>query len=130
MTGVPAADQGCVLRATPAQRRSGLVVPGCRRDPAGSADRRAGMAAHPADGTRPPGRPSPGPRHGANESIVRAVLVMARAMDLRVVAEGVETELQRDWLSEQGCDLAQGRLFGRPQPPADHAGLIRRTTVA
>ncbi|GLY05415.1 EAL domain-containing protein [Actinoplanes sp. NBRC 101535] len=53
-------------------------------------------------------------RHGANESIVRAVLAMAAALNLRVVAEGVETELQRDWLCEQGCDLAQGWLFGKP----------------
>ncbi|MEV8508290.1 EAL domain-containing protein [Actinoplanes sp. NPDC051475] len=68
-------------------------------------------------------------RHGANESIVRAVLAMTRAMNLRVVAEGVETELQRDWLREQGCDLAQGWLYGRPQLPADHADLIRRASV-
>jgi diguanylate cyclase (GGDEF)-like protein len=51
---------------------------------------------------------------GANESIVRAVLAMTKAMNLRVVAEGVETELQRDWLRAQGCDLGQGWLFGKP----------------
>ncbi|SDS39472.1 EAL domain-containing protein [Actinoplanes derwentensis] len=37
-------------------------------------------------------------QHGTNESIVRAVLAMAGALGLRVVAEGAETELQRDWL--------------------------------
>ncbi|WP_245674122.1 putative bifunctional diguanylate cyclase/phosphodiesterase [Actinoplanes rectilineatus] len=58
-------------------------------------------------------------QHGANESIVRAVLAMARELDLRVVAEGVETELQRDWLRDQACDLAQGWLFGKPLRAAE-----------
>ncbi|WP_205752174.1 putative bifunctional diguanylate cyclase/phosphodiesterase [Cryptosporangium phraense] len=59
--------------------------------------------------------------HGANESIVRAVLAMARALDLRVVAEGVETAVQRDWLRDQGCDLVQGWLYGKPLPASDIA---------
>ncbi|BCJ55295.1 hypothetical protein Asp14428_67700 [Actinoplanes sp. NBRC 14428] len=60
--------------------------------------------------------------HGANESIVRAVLAMTRSMNLRVVAEGVETALQRDWLRDHGCDLAQGWLYGRPGPPRSTPG--------
>ncbi|MFI5932029.1 putative bifunctional diguanylate cyclase/phosphodiesterase [Actinoplanes sp. NPDC051494] len=56
---------------------------------------------------------------GPNESIVRAVLAMAGAFGLRVVAEGVETESQRDWLRAQGCDLAQGWLFGKPVRAAE-----------
>jgi diguanylate cyclase (GGDEF)-like protein len=55
---------------------------------------------------------------GANEPIVRAVLAMTRAMGHRVVAEGVETEAQRDWLRAQGCDLAQGWLYGKADLPA------------
>ncbi len=62
--------------------------------------------------------------HGANESIVRAVLAMAKAMNLRVVAEGVETPLQRDWLRAQGCDLGQGWLFGKPMVAAAQESLI------
>jgi diguanylate cyclase (GGDEF)-like protein len=61
--------------------------------------------------------------NGPHEPIVRAVLAMTRAIGQRVVAEGVETAGQRDWLRAQGCDLAQGWLFGRPQPAADHTGL-------
>ncbi|MGW4940171.1 putative bifunctional diguanylate cyclase/phosphodiesterase [Actinoplanes sp. NPDC004185] len=57
--------------------------------------------------------------NGANEPIVRAVLAMTRAMNLRVVAEGVETEVQRDWLREQGCDLGQGWLYGKAELPAN-----------
>ena len=43
---------------------------------------------------------------------------MTRAMGHRVVAEGVETEAQRDWLRAQGCDLAQGWLYGKADLPA------------
>ncbi|MEU4425787.1 EAL domain-containing protein [Actinoplanes sp. NPDC024001] len=64
--------------------------------------------------------------NGANEPIVRAVLAMTRAMGHRVVAEGVETEAQRDWLREQGCDLAQGWLYGKADLPANLTGWIER----
>ncbi|MCA2217715.1 putative bifunctional diguanylate cyclase/phosphodiesterase [Jidongwangia harbinensis] len=62
---------------------------------------------------------------GTNEPIVRAVLAMTHAMGHRVVAEGVETEVQRDWLRAQGCDLAQGWLHGRPQPADQLADAVR-----
>jgi diguanylate cyclase len=62
--------------------------------------------------------------NGANEPIVRAVLAMTHAMGHRVVAEGVETELQRDWLRAQGCDLVQGWLYGKAGRPADLTGWI------
>jgi EAL domain-containing protein (putative c-di-GMP-specific phosphodiesterase class I) len=61
---------------------------------------------------------------GQNEPIVRAVLAMTHAMGHRVVAEGVETAVQRDWLRDQGCDLAQGWLYGRAELPADLAGAV------
>ncbi len=61
---------------------------------------------------------------GPNEPIVRAVLAMTRAMGQRVVAEGVEAPVQRDWLRAQGCDLAQGWLYGRPQVAADLTGCV------
>lgn len=63
---------------------------------------------------------------GADEPIVRAVLAMTGAMNLRVVAEGVETEQQRDWLREQGCDLAQGWFYGGAELPGDLDGWIYR----
>ena len=47
-------------------------------------------------------------------SIVQAVVQMARTLELRVVAEGVETEAQRDVLVELGCDELQGFLFAKP----------------
>jgi diguanylate cyclase (GGDEF)-like protein len=64
--------------------------------------------------------------NGANEPIVRAVLAMTRAMGHRVVAEGVETEAQRDWLRDQGCDLVQGWLYSKADLPANLTAWIDR----
>ncbi len=49
-----------------------------------------------------------------DEAIATAVLAMARALDLRTVAEGVETRAQLEWLQSMGCDLVQGFLLSRP----------------
>jgi diguanylate cyclase (GGDEF)-like protein/PAS domain S-box-containing protein len=49
-------------------------------------------------------------------AIVRTILALARSMDLQAVAEGVETEGQRQFLLENGCTVFQGYLFGRPGP--------------
>lgn len=47
-------------------------------------------------------------------AIARAIVQMAHSLDLHVVAEGVETEAQRDVLVEMGCDELQGYLFAKP----------------
>jgi diguanylate cyclase (GGDEF)-like protein len=49
--------------------------------------------------------------------LVRAVVQLAGAMGIRVVAEGVETEAQRQFLHDSGCQVLQGYLLGRPMPP-------------
>jgi EAL domain-containing protein (putative c-di-GMP-specific phosphodiesterase class I) len=49
-------------------------------------------------------------------AIVSAILAMARTLKLHVVAEGVETAEQLEFLSARGCDRAQGFYLGRPQP--------------
>ncbi len=57
-----------------------------------------------------------------NRSIVRAILTMGESLGLRVIAEGVETEVQRDILLEMGCNYFQGYLLGRPAPvPEDQS---------
>jgi diguanylate cyclase len=50
-------------------------------------------------------------------SIVRTIVQLARSLQLRVVAEGVDTEAQRDALVAMGCDELQGYLFARPMSP-------------
>ncbi len=62
-----------------------------------------------------------------DRAIVAAALSIAQALDLAVVAEGVETEAQRDALRAQGCRLAQGWLFGRPVPPEAFAARLRES---
>jgi EAL domain-containing protein (putative c-di-GMP-specific phosphodiesterase class I) len=47
-------------------------------------------------------------------SMVRAIIAMAASLDLVVVAEGVETEEQREFLNELGCDEIQGYLVSKP----------------
>jgi diguanylate cyclase (GGDEF)-like protein len=55
--------------------------------------------------------------HSADaRAVVKAVVQMAHSLEMRVVAEGVETELQRDVLLELGCDELQGYLFAKPMP--------------
>jgi diguanylate cyclase (GGDEF)-like protein/PAS domain S-box-containing protein len=56
-------------------------------------------------------------------AIVAAVLSMAAALELDVIAEGVETEEQLEWLRERGCGMAQGFLLGRPMPAGELVGL-------
>lgn len=49
-------------------------------------------------------------------AIVRTILALAHSLELQSVAEGVETEGQRQFLLDNGCDVFQGYLFGRPAP--------------
>ncbi|NEX20674.1 EAL domain-containing protein [Thiorhodococcus mannitoliphagus] len=54
-------------------------------------------------------------------AIVAAILAMSRSLGLEIIAEGVETEAQRDFLLKNGCHGFQGYLFGRPAPIEDLA---------
>jgi diguanylate cyclase (GGDEF)-like protein len=54
---------------------------------------------------------------GGDSAIVRAVVTVAKSLNMDVTAEGIETEQQRLELKALGCDLGQGFLFGRPTTP-------------
>lgn len=58
----------------------------------------------------------------ADSAIVLGIMGMAHGLNLLALAEGVETEAQRDFLEVAGCDIAQGYLLGRPMP-IDDLGL-------
>lgn len=58
------------------------------------------------------------------DAVVSAIVRLARALDLDVVAEGVETPAQRRRLAEAGCDHVQGYLTGRPMPASELAARL------
>ena len=53
-------------------------------------------------------------------AIAKTVLSLGHGLNLQVVAEGVETEEQLDFLKQQGCDMAQGYLISRPMPSEEY----------
>ncbi|MFT6927927.1 MAG: diguanylate cyclase (GGDEF)-like protein [Psychromonas sp.] len=60
----------------------------------------------------------------ADMSLVTAILAMAKALKLKVIAEGIETDWQADFLEQRGCEYGQGYLFSRPIPAADFKQLL------
>jgi diguanylate cyclase (GGDEF)-like protein/PAS domain S-box-containing protein len=59
-------------------------------------------------------------------ALVVAALAMARSLKLDVVAEGVETEAEQDFLRAQGCAMAQGYLYARPSPAAEFRAWLQQ----
>ncbi|MEW9900805.1 EAL domain-containing protein [Chitinivorax sp. PXF-14] len=68
------------------------------------------------------------PGDEGDEGIVEAIIQMARALRLKVVAEGVEQQHQADYLMELGCDHYQGYLFSPAQPPGALEQLLQEYT--
>lgn len=62
-------------------------------------------------------------------AIVRAVIGLGRGLNMPVIAEGVETAAQLDFLAKEQCNEIQGYLFGRPAPIDDYAHLVGRAPV-
>jgi diguanylate cyclase (GGDEF)-like protein/PAS domain S-box-containing protein len=59
-----------------------------------------------------------------DENIVRSIIALAKTLKLTVIAEGVETEAQREFLRRYECDEMQGYLFSKPRPAAELSELL------
>jgi EAL domain-containing protein (putative c-di-GMP-specific phosphodiesterase class I) len=60
-----------------------------------------------------------------NGAMVSAIIALARGLHMRVVAEGVETQAQLDYLRAEGCDYVQGYLYSRAVPVAEIERILR-----
>jgi EAL domain-containing protein (putative c-di-GMP-specific phosphodiesterase class I) len=58
------------------------------------------------------------PNDKENAVLVQAIIAMAHGLRLEVIAEGVETAEQWEYLRSLGCDFVQGYYFGKPMPKA------------
>ena len=64
---------------------------------------------------------------GQGEAVItNAIIQLGHSMGFRVLAEGIETEFQRQYLIQHGCDLVQGFHFGRPVPAAEFETRLGR----
>lgn len=68
-------------------------------------------------------------RSAQSAAIIRAVIGLGRGLNLPVVAEGVETNEQLEFLSREACDEVQGYLIGRPRPIHDYAEIVGRQVL-
>lgn len=51
-----------------------------------------------------------------DSEIVRSIVQIAKKLDLKVTIEGIESEVQEQFIINEGCDVGQGYLYGRPMP--------------
>ena len=65
------------------------------------------------------------PNDSEDVAIAQAIISMGKALGMTIVAEGVETSEQQEFLRAHACDEMQGFLFSRPLPPRDLAELLR-----
>ena len=64
-----------------------------------------------------------------SSAVITAIIALARSLNLKVVAEGVENQRQQDLLFAEGCTLMQGFLFSKPLPPNDIQSWMERVVL-
>jgi diguanylate cyclase (GGDEF)-like protein/PAS domain S-box-containing protein len=69
------------------------------------------------------------PEDGNDATVAQTIIGMGRGLNLEVIAEGVETEEQRAFLQQHGCDAFQGYLIARPLPLAEFEAMLRSRTA-
>ena len=58
--------------------------------------------------------------------IANAIITLGHSLGYKVLAEGVETAVQSDYLRDQGCDLVQGFFHGKPVPAEEFEQVLQR----
>jgi len=64
-----------------------------------------------------------------NQEIAATIITLSQQLGLRTIAEGVETNCQREWLLQLGCDFGQGNFFGSALPADRVSALLSRETL-
>lgn len=62
-------------------------------------------------------------------TIAKAIINMAHGLNKKVIAEGVETDAQLEFLRSHNCDMAQGYLFGRPMPASELVRILEKNSM-
>jgi len=65
-----------------------------------------------------------------NAAICRSVITLAHSLNLRVIAEGIETPSQQQFLEKENCDLLQGYLISKPLPANEFSTFLQNYTTA
>ena len=61
--------------------------------------------------------------------ITKSVIALAKSLNLKVIAEGVETEAQKDFLLQNGCENIQGYFYGKPMPEKEMNILLFKELI-